>query len=217
MYSADIFAEYAVYLVFLHTDMKKIVSISIITIGTLIATSILTGKPRQTDLRLGEAWCSPADRTLDSLLPNRTKATVPVVQEEINYYMERHNMQDEGYEMVVAFAGGKRHKVDIDRHVSVWNVGRWEGHRREGTALALDSLGRTVVGTCRNDSLMTGVRVDTLGNYTGDFREEKPDGHGAYTNTDGRGYYEGHWAGSCLIILSGSATVFRVWPSCPGS
>ena len=92
MYSADIFAEYAVYLVFLHSDMKKIVGISVITIGTLIATSILTGKPRQTDLRLGEAWCSPADRTLDSLLPNRTKATVPVVQEEINYYMERHNM-----------------------------------------------------------------------------------------------------------------------------
>ena len=196
MYSADIFAEYAVYLVFLHTDMKKIVGISVITIGTLIATSILTGKPRQTDLRLGEAWCSLADRPLDSLL-NRTKATVPVVQEEINYYMERHNIQDEGYEMVVAFAGGKRHKVDIDRHVSVWNVGRWEGHRREGTALALDSLGRTVVGTCRNDSLMTGVRVDTLGNYMGDFREERPEGHGAYTNTDGRGYYEGHWADAC--------------------
>jgi len=117
--------------------------------------------------------------------------------EEIGYYMERHNMQDEGYDMVVAFAGGKRHKVDVDRHVSVWNVGRWKGHRREGTALALDSLGRTVVGTCRDDSLMTGVRVDTQGNYMGDFREEKPDGHGAYTSTDGRGYYEGHWADGC--------------------
>ena len=44
---------------------------------------------------------------------------------------------------------------------------------------------------------MTGVRVDTLGNYMGDFREEKPDGHGAYTSTDGRGYYEGHWADGC--------------------
>lgn len=103
-------------------------------------------------------------------------------------------MQDEGYEMVVAFAGGKRHQVSIDQHVSVWNIGRWEGHRREGTALALDSLGRTVVGTCRDDSLTTGVRIDTLGNYTGDFREEKSEGHGAYTCTDNRGYYEGHWA-----------------------
>ena len=180
MYSAIIFAEYAVYLVFLHTDMKKIVGISIIIIGTFIATSIFTGKPSQTGLRLGEAWCCLADRPFDSLLPYRTKVTVPVVQEDINYYMERHNMQDEGYEMVVAFAGGKRHQVSIDQHVSAWNVGRWEGHRREGTALALDSLGRTVVGTCRDDSLTTGIRIDTLGNYTGDFREEKPEGHGAY-------------------------------------
>ena len=194
MYSANIFSEYAVYLVFLHTDMKKIVGISIIIIGTFIATSIFTGKPSQTGLRLGEAWCCLADRPFDSLLPYRTKVTVPVVQEDINYYMERHNMQDEGYEMVVAFAGGKRHQVSIDQHVSAWNVGRWEGHRREGTALALDSLGRTVVGTCRDDSLTTGIRIDTLGNYTGDFREEKPEGHGAYTCTDERGYYEGHWA-----------------------
>ena len=100
MYSANIFSEYAVYLVFLHTDMKKIVGISIIIIGTFIATSIFTGKPSQTGLRLGEAWCCLADRPFDSLLPYRTKVTVPVVQEDINYYMERHNMQDEGYEMV---------------------------------------------------------------------------------------------------------------------
>ena len=194
MYSANIFSEYAVYLVFLHTDMKKIVGISIIIIGTFIATSIFTGKPSQTGLRLGEAWCCLADRPFDSLLPYRTKVTVPVVQEDINYYMERHNMQDEGYEMVVAFAGGKRHQVSIDQHVSAWNVGRWEGHRREGTALALDSLGRTVVGTCRDDSLTTGIRIDTSGNYIGDFRDEKPEGHGAYTTIDDKGYYEGHWA-----------------------
>ena len=68
------------------------------------------------------------------VLPNN-----PDINKEIGYYMERHNMQDEGYEMVVAFAGGKRHQVSIDQHVSAWNVGRWEGHRREGTALALDS------------------------------------------------------------------------------
>ena len=174
--------------------MKKIVGISIIIIGTFIATSIFTGKPSQTGLRLGEAWCCLADRPFDSLLPYRTKVTVPVVQEDINYYMERHNMQDEGYEMVVAFAGGKRHQVSIDQHVSAWNVGRWEGHRREGTALALDSLGRTVVGTCRDDSLTTGIRIDTSGNYIGDFRDEKPEGHGAYTTIDDKGYYEGHWA-----------------------
>lgn len=171
--------------------MKKIIGLSVITIGAIIATSMFLGKPRHTGMRLGVVWCSLADQPI-----NLTKGSVPFVrEEEIGYYMERHNMQDEGYEMVVAFAGGKRHKVDIDQYVPVWNVGHWEGHRREGTALALDSVGRTLVGTCRDDSLTTGVRVDTLGNYAGDFHEEKPEGHGAYTRTDGLGYYEGHWAG----------------------
>ena len=170
--------------------MKKIIGISVITIGAFIATNIFIGKPHHKGMRLGKAWCSLADRPL-----NLTKGTVTFVREkEINYYMERHNMQDEGYEMVVAFAGGKRHQVSIDQHMSAWNVGRWEGHRREGTALALDSLGRTVVGTCRDDSLTTGIRIDTSGNYTGDFRKEKPEGHGAYTTIDDKGYYEGHWA-----------------------
>ena len=115
------------------------------------------------------------------------------LRQELDYYMERHNLQDEGFEMVVAFAGGRRHQVDIDRHVKVWNVGRWEGQRREGTALALDSLGRTIVGICHDDSLTTGIRIDSTGTYLGDFYEEKSQGHGAYTTPQGD-YYEGHWA-----------------------
>lgn len=173
--------------------MKKSLLYCILPIIFVLAACLLTGKPTQQEIRV-----------------KRTKGTVPIVrsqekevrkldsrlQEELDYYFERHNLQDEGYEMVVAFAGGRRHQVDIDRHVPIWNVGSWKGHHRTGTALALDSLGRTIVGTCRDDSLTTGIRIDPTGSYLGDFHEEKSEGHGAYMTPDGD-YYEGHWTHGC--------------------
>lgn len=116
------------------------------------------------------------------------------LEEEIRYYLERHNMQDEGYDVVVAFAGGNRHQVTVDQNVPLWNIGRWAGHQREGTTITLDSLGRTIVGTCRQDSLTTGIRIDSTGTYLGDFYEELAEGHGAYLTPAGD-YYEGHWSG----------------------
>ena len=169
--------------------MKKILFSILFPSAALLSASLWVGTPTQTH---GDRSC---EFHTDDSAASTTHGTCPhEFEAEIGYYMERHNMQDEGYEMVVAFAGGKRHQVSIDQHVALWNVGRWEGHRREGTALALDSLGRTVVGTCRDDSLTTGIRIDMQGKYTGDFHEEKPEGHGAYTSIDNRGYYEGHWA-----------------------
>ena len=175
--------------------MKKILFSILFPLAALLSASLWMSRiefrgHEGTEVRGYED--TPTSDISRTLAPSHPRT--PGINKEIGYYMERHNMQDEGYEVVVAFAGGKRHQVSIDQHVSAWNVGRWEGHRREGTALALDSLGRTVVGTCRDDSLTTGIRIDTLGNYTGDFREEKPEGHGAYTSADERGYYEGHWA-----------------------
>ena len=182
--------------------MKKTLLLSLFIIGTLIAASLLLGgafavislvgsKPGHASVRLGEAWSTSADRIIDSL--RQRKPTVPPIPEdELNYYMEHHNVQDEGYEMVVGFANGKRHSVELDEHVALWNIGRWNGHPRKGTALALDSLGRTIVGTCHDDSLFIGLRPDTAGIYLGDFHEEKAQGHGAYMTPYG-GYFEGHW------------------------
>ena len=182
--------------------MKKTLLLLVFIIGALTATSLLLGgalavtsllgsKPGHASVRLGEAWATEADRTIDSLRQRKPTVT-PIPEEELNYYMERHNVQDEGYEMVVAFANGKRHSVELDEHVALWNVGRWDGHPRKGTAIALDSLGRTIVGTCHDDSLFIGLRPDTAGIYLGDFHEEKAQGHGAYVTADG-GYFEGHW------------------------
>jgi lysozyme len=167
--------------------MKKIIFCIIIPLVALFSTNLLTGTPTPQKPRLKAQ--------------NLTKRPVAIVgnptdsvrlEEELKYYLERHNLQDEGYEMVVAFAGGHRHEVDVDHDISVWNVGRWKGHPRSGTTLALDSLGRTIVGTCIDDSLMTGIRPDSAGTYRGDFLNEKSAGHGSYTTTASY-YYEGHW------------------------
>ena len=125
-------------------------------------------------------------------LEERTATVNPLIEEELNYYLDRHNVEDEGYEMVVAFANGQRVKMEPEDHLELLNVGTWEGHRREGAAIVLDSLGRTIIGNCIDDSLKTGIRHDSLGYYVGDFFEDKAQGHGAYLLTDGS-YFEGHW------------------------
>lgn len=115
-----------------------------------------------------------------------------MIQEELNYYFDRHNVQDEGFEMVTAFAEGKRQEVTINKHLSAFSVGTWRNHQHEGTELALDSLGRTILGNWKADTLQAGIRLDSLGTYLGDFANLKAEGHGAYLSVDGS-YFEGHW------------------------
>ena len=79
--------------------------------------------------------------SLDSLRQQMTKDR----KIEMDYYLDRHNVEDEGYEMVAAFAAGKRHQETIDT-LSVYNVGRWKGKKREGTAISRVSLGRLIIG-----------------------------------------------------------------------
>ena len=46
-----------------------------------------------------------------------------LVQDELTYYFDRHNVQDEGYEMVAAFAQGQRLEVELDTHLSAFDIG----------------------------------------------------------------------------------------------
>ena len=115
-----------------------------------------------------------------------------LVQDELTYYFDRHNVQDEGYEMGAAFAQGQRLEVELDTHLSAFDIGTWKSHPRQGTGLALDSLGHTVLARWQNDSIETGIRLDSLGTYLGDFSNLKAEGHGAYLSVDGS-YFEGHW------------------------
>ena len=151
----------------------------------LILSSYILPPPRHVGMAL-----SPVN--LPPVVAQEETPVNPLIQEELDYYFERHNVDDEGYEMVVALANGQRLHIEREHHIDVMNVDSWEGHRREGPAILLDSLGRTIVGVCRADSLITGIRHDSLGVYMGDFKNDLAHGHGAYTTPDG-GYFEGHW------------------------
>ena len=120
-------------------------------------------------------------------------------QTELNYYLERHNVEDEGYEMVAAFAAGHLHREQLDS-ITVYNVGRWKNHPRQGTAISRDSAGRLTIGHWEKDTLVSGIRLDTAGTYQGAFAGGRAgtvvnayaEGHGSYVSADGH-YYEGHW------------------------
>ena len=152
----------------------------------LVISSYFLPSPRHVGMRLSPMY------QIAPVVEKEETVINPLVQEELDYYFDRHNVEDEGYEMVVAFANGRRLQMNADHHLSVRNIGTWEGHQRKGTAIVLDTLGRTVIGTCRDDSLETGIRLDTLGTYLGDFHQVEAHGHGAYLLPDGS-YFEGHW------------------------
>lgn len=138
---------------------------------------------------------APAMKQLDSLREQMARDR----KGELDYYLERHNVEDEGYEMVAAFANGKRHIETIDT-IPLYNVGRWKGHKRQGTAISRDSLGRIIIGQWDNDTLVSGIRIDSVGIYQGAFSGGRPgavtdakaEGHGSYISTEGH-YFEGHW------------------------
>lgn len=110
---------------------------------------------------------------------------------EFSYYLDRHNVEDEGFEMVAAFANGQRHTETLDT-IRLQNVGRWKNHQRQGTAISRDSLGRIIIGQWDCDTLVSGIRIDSAGIYQGAFAKGKAEGHGSYMTSDAR-YFEGHW------------------------
>ena len=165
--------------------MKKTLFAMISAMGALMGIGYLVGTPAHTGMRLSETV------TATTALPDSIRITDPNILEELQYYFDRHNVQDEGYEMVMAFADGQRLTSTLTPHIDIRNIGTWKDYRREGMAVVLDSLGRTVMGLCRADSLVTGVRADSIGIYIGDFSQNKAHGHGAYYADNG--YHEGHW------------------------
>jgi len=186
--------------------MKKAVRYAIIPflLGIALARGTLewvdTLKPETDSLTL----LAPGDgaRLSPSALTDTLRATAArLLKEETDYYLDRHNVADEGYELVAAFAHGQRNQVKTDT-IPIYNVGRWKGKQRQGTAISRDSLGRIIIGQWEADTLVSGLRIDSAGIYEGAFTHvatgsgshPRAEGHGSYTSADGR-YYEGHWQG----------------------
>lgn len=115
---------------------------------------------------------------------------------ELAYYLERHNVLDEGYDMVAHYADeGDSTLVTYlpTAPLHLFNIGRWRNHQRKGTGVTKDATGRPIIALFENDTLVSGIRLDTLGVYAGRLtRNGEAQGHGAYRSTDGS-FYEGEW------------------------
>ena len=125
-------------------------------------------------------------------------ASAATLQEELKYYLDRHNVQDEGYEMVANYAvhGDTMLTQLPEETMQLLNVGQWKGISREGTGMERDTLGRIVIGRYEADTLIVGIRVDTAAVYSGDFAGGQANGHGCTLLADGT-YYEGQWVDDC--------------------
>ena len=167
--------------------MKNTVLAMILPIGALMGASMLMSAPTHIGMRMNADF----EKQISVMPDTLRRDSIPDLGDEFKYYFDRHNVMDEGYEMVAAFANGKRLEIELARRLTVWNVGTWRNRTHEGTTLVVDSAGQTIVGTYEANTIKTGVRVDSLGTYLGDFAGTKADGHGAYLAKDG--YFEGHW------------------------
>jgi lysozyme len=184
--------------------MKKSVRYTLLLMVVATAAGGYLGWQHQTERRqteaVGDTLTSTGFIVAPSLrLDSIRKQMAEDRQEELDYYLDRHNVEDEGYEMVAAFAAGQRHSETIDT-IPIYNIGRWKGHKRQGTAISRDSLGRITIGQWDDDTLTSGIRIDSMGIYQGAFRggrvgsivDAKAEGHGSYLSADGH-YFEGHW------------------------
>lgn len=167
--------------------MKNTIFAMILPIGALMGASMLMSAPKHIGMQLN----SDFKKQIPAIVYTQNNDSLPDLSDEFKYYFDRHNVMDEGYEMVAAFANGKRLEIAPARRLTIWNVGSWQGRTREGTALDVDSAGFTIIGTYDADTIQTGLRIDTLGTYLGDFVGTKADGHGAYIAKGS--YFEGHW------------------------
>ena len=117
----------------------------------------------------------------------------PQIAAEIKYYLDRHDPQDEGFDMVTRYAerGDSSMAVYLPQGpLSLESMLK----PHEGKALTRDALGRLVIGRIQADTLVSGVRIDSAGFYAGQMnRRGEACGHGFYRSADGT-YFEGHWA-----------------------
>ena len=87
----------------------------------------------------------------DSLLTPEKKAE----REELEYYLARHNVRDDGYEMVANYytrlvSDSVKMRNLPDFHL--WNIGRWQGLAHDGPVLARFQA-RAAAGAPRNQDV----------------------------------------------------------------
>ena len=119
-----------------------------------------------------------------------------LIMGELEYYLQRHNVVDEGFDMVARYAekGDSTLTTYMPQgNLVLTNALAMLNRKREGKQVVKDPYGRIIIGTFHNDTLVSGIRIDPQGTYAGQFnRYLQACGHGSYQQSDGT-YYEGHW------------------------
>ena len=102
---------------------------------------------------------------------------------ELRYYLERHDVQDEGFDMVARYAAEGDSTLAAylpEGPVNPLNSIHWRGLTREGKGIVSDSRGRIIIGRFHADTLVCGLRIDRIGTYAGTFnRAMEASGHGS--------------------------------------
>lgn len=119
-----------------------------------------------------------------------------LIQNELNYYLQRHSVQDEGFDMVARYAEEGDSTLAAYMPKGEFKLNSFiqmKNYPREGKCLTKDMYGRIIIGHFHADTLVYGIRIDSTGTYAGQFnRHMMAQGHGSYQSADGT-YYEGHW------------------------
>lgn len=142
----------------------------------------------------------PATRRVQAADSIRMPVGWSRIWSEVAYYLERHTEQDDGYDLVARYAEQGDSALAVyepQASLHLFNVGRWRGLSRESTGLTHDAVGRVVVGLFEDDSLVSGLRIDTAGVYGGRLtRNAEAAGYGVYQLFSGA-FYEGQWQRDC--------------------
>ena len=119
-----------------------------------------------------------------------------MIQNELNYYLHRHSVQDEGFDMVARYSEEGDSTLSAYKPRGTYSLTSFvklKDYQREGKCMVRDMYGRIIIGQFRADTLVYGIRIDSLGTYAGQFnRHLMAHGHGSYQSGEGT-YYEGHW------------------------
>mgnify|MGYP002852674507 FL=1 len=125
-------------------------------------------------------------------LTTNAQSSTDSVRSELNYYLERHNVRDEGFDMVARYAEEGDSTLTAYRSQGPHLLTNYVRPRR-GKSIVVDPYGRPILATFNADTLVCGIRIDTLGTYAGMFNQFKEAcGHGSFRSTKGS-YYEGEW------------------------
>ncbi len=158
----------------------------------LLLCSCSADRPRVAEESGGGAVVAPPSVVVDSeSMVRQTR-----IQAELRYYLERHNVQDEGYDMVARYSEEGDSTLAAYRPkgpLKPFSCLHLRGIVREGRGITTDDYGRMVIGHFHADTLVSGLRLDREGVYAGMFNAAmEASGHGSYRSYDGS-FYEGHW------------------------